>query len=748
MSFLARQTPGMGIHVEGWVVEGAASGGVVLYHGTPPDSHALTWIEGLVAPPERAATSIDPVSGTHDVSTHTFRISLTHAALAWAQGTPAAVLESAIGTVTTTLQAAAGALTAPGYAYLGDETVRLVSLDSSSSGVDTFTITRAQGGSVAGTYDRGATVYTGAPDRAKRRGRIVTLYETRDPSVAPEVIWVGAIVRTRVDQAAGVVELLCDEYLSVLARRELGRAAPALSTARLDLGPVSATGAVDVPESHAPINPTSGRAFVQIGDVVVSLDAGSRAYTTPTGTWRTYLGERGVFDGDPGPGYEVLYASRAENVTSFEGASDPWHLVSVCLCMMLSTGTGANDPAFGTYDVLGRAWGLGVPVSRIDGASWEAAISSTPGLVIDQIHGGFGGEVFRAWEWIKESLRVAGFFVARTLEGKLSCVRYGPPRTEDLGAILSSGASAFVLPGEVTIEGREETAIGMVSGELGASPWGGPATIEVREPAVESLQRLEADAGYELASGARPQAFRLPWLARTSRARAERLLWQRYADRKSAPPELVCTLTRAHPDTGAAEAGGTLPAPGSYLRLYGASRWRLVGADGADVDINAAGLVAIVQLVAVDLDYRRETAPARVVLWGYARETLGRRIAPAAVSVSAAGAVLTVSELVDASGFSGFSDGDELVLTDVHGRRVDSVLYTLSGYVAGSMTLTPNPPNASGLYVRLADVDDYDNAGWSGATLVSAPGDKRQWAYVSDADARLGAGDDQGDVWS
>ena len=736
MAWRREQRAGMGIHIEGVFTSSSVEDGVVYHYGHAPLLSGFTWTEGLLEPPATVAHSVDPYTGVHDISSHTFRIALSLAPEVWAQGVEVGALTAAL---TTNLEIAAGTLTAGDIIYIGDETLEVTSLGSTANGVDTWNVGRGRGLSAEGTYAAGAVVYRGGLPRSRRRGRLVTLYEHRDPSETPVAIWTGAIVATRLHKLASYIELVCDEYLSVLARKKLNRQAAALDARGLSLGAFGATGIVTLPQGHTPSVQGASRAYVQIEDVVVSLDTGAGTYTTPTGSWRRYLGEAGTWTEDPAgvSAWEVLYANTREQVTSFEGIDDPWNPVAVCLALLLSTGQGTNNLSGRTSDVLARRWGVGVPVSRLDGDAWEAAIAATADITLEQFYAGFDGAEFDAWGWIRETLRALGYFLAPDLQGDIGPRRYGPPTVNELAAIVA-GDSTWLYPEEVLLDLQEERAIGLVSASVGETPWGGASTIEYLEQRIESPTRLEADAGLVLANNASPQAFSVPWLYRSSVDRADRLMWERFADRQNAPVMVTCTVSRNHPQTPPATVAGALPALGSYVRIFTDTLFEMVGADGTDQTLE--GLAAIGQVLSVDLDYATETAQVGLALWGYLRPDLGRLIAPGAVTVSASGADLTIVETGDA-----ITAGDELVLTDEHDRPHDGVLYTCSGKAGSVLTLTPNPPNVAGLYVRLADLDDYDNATWTGAAL--AP-DGRRFAFVADASGLLGAADGAGDRWS
>jgi hypothetical protein len=738
MAWRREQLAGMGLHIEGILTSTSEPEGIAYRYGHAPDSSDFSWVEGLLEVPAQVAHSVDPYTGVHDISSHTFRLALQHAPELWAQGEVVATLAADL--TSGQMQVAAGVLSEGDIVYIGDETMQVGALASTANGIDTWGVFQGRARSGIGDYVAGAAVYRGGLPRSRRRGRLVTLYELRDTGENEVAIWTGAIVATRLHQLAGYIELICDEYLSVLARRQLNRKAQALDVAGLSLGPFSATGVVALPAGHTPAVPGAARAYVQIEDVVVSLDVGAGSYSTPTGTWRRYLGEAGTWTEDPAgvSAWEVLYANAREGVTSFEDIDDPWNPVAVCLALVLSTGRGNNDPISGrTSDVLARRWGLAVPVSRIDEDAWEAAIAQTADIEIEQFYAGFDGAEFDAWSWIRETLRALGYFLAPSLTGDIGPRRYGPPTVDDLAAIVG-GDSAWLYPEEVLLDMQEERAIGLVSASVGETPWGGASTLEYIEPYIESPTRVEADAGLVLANQASPQTFRVPWLYRSSVDRADRLMWERFADRRDAPVMATCTVSREHPQTAPAPSAGALPALGAYVRLYTDDLFEMLGADGTDQALS--GLAAIGQVLSVDLDYQAETATVGLALWGYLRPDLGRLIAPGAVTVSASGADLTVVETGDA-----ITAGDELVLTDEHDREHDGVLYTCTARVGSVLTLSPSPPNVAGLYVRLADVDDYDNATWTGAAL--AP-DGRRWAYVADASGLLGAGDDAGDRWS
>jgi hypothetical protein len=623
--------------------------------------------------------------------------------------------------------------------WMGNETVLVDSIVSSSGTEYTLSVTRGVAGSTGELHSEGRAVYLdGPPSMALRK---VELVEKHVDTGVETTVWRGLLRDVSTDGQQTEIQLDCAELLSVLWGSKGGVKNP-LSDFDLRIRPNGTLfGSCSYEAGWEPPGDTPTSVHVRLNESVYQGNLvnqlGRITFQGQSPRWGTEaLGEAG----------DVLAIEDAHvvlNKSDFEGAygvtvgSDGvYHPVSLALALLLSTGDGSNnleDPDSGstrTFDVLNRSWGLGIPASLIDAESWLRIIDEQPALSVDRVPLAFEDGTFE---------------FKRTVLGRLLAPLELIPVVDNDGLLalrelesfdVETPTSAVTLnPTRIRLDRRLRDRTGTVKAQVGGSyPDEDPDIIikqgltGFRSDTRSNQNPTEIDFGfYNKDRADRPgDVLEAYFDSRLERAQDN-------------PPILACELPKS-------SGNQTLPSLLQWVELEGGPETGVIGPDGERVSMSSLGFKAVGLLVGRTLDFRTGDVECRVLLSNWHLSNQPRLIAPAARLESSGGITNThdvsvSDEYLAADDTIGFSSGDNVRLTNEHGRPhfADPGGLTISSVDDDAARLVFSSsfevPASGTCYVQLAHFDQY----------TPSP---RLWAYLADTTGKLGSGDDDADIYT
>jgi hypothetical protein len=621
---------------------------------------------------------------------------------------------------------------------MGNETIKVDSIVSSSGTEYTLSVTRGVAGSTGEPHSEGRAVYLdGPPSMALRK---VELVEKHVDTGAETIVWRGLLRGVSTDAQQTEIQLDCAELLSVLWGSKGGVKNP-LSDFDLRIRPNGTLfGSCAYEDGWEPPGDTPTSVHVRLNDSVyqgsLANQSGRITFQGQSSRWNTEaLGEAG----------DVLAIEDAHvvlNKADFEGAygvtvgSDGvYHPVSLALALLLSTGDGSNnleDPDSGatrTFDILNRSWGLGIPASLIDAESWLRIIDEQPALSVDRVPLAFEDATFE---------------FKRTVLGRLLAPLELIPVVDNDGLLalrelesfdVQTPTSAVTLnPTRIRLDRRLRDRSGKVKGTVaGSFPDEDPDTV-----IKIGFDGFRADTRANQTPTAIDFAFYDKPSAESRGAFFDTYIESRLERARDNPPVLACEVPKA-------SGNQALPSLLQWVELRGGPETGVIGPDGERGSMSSLGFKAVGLLVGRTLDFKTGDVECRVLLSNWHLSNQPRLIAPTARLESSGGTTNTHSvsssdEYLAADGKIGLSSGDNVRLVNQHGRPhvADPGGLTVSGVNEGAGTLVFSSsfdvPSSGECYAVLADYDDYTP-------------DPRLWAYLADAAGELGATNDSGDIY-
>jgi hypothetical protein len=716
--------------------------------GTDETQWDINYRSGLLTEiPASLDASVDLQTGEFDLGAVSFATS----AKPWAnrmlladwraQGTAASLVDSGgISDVDNqwTVDSPTQSIAAGDVLWMGNETIKVDSIVSSSGTEYTLSVTRGVAGSTGEPHSEGRAVYLdGPPSMALRK---VELVEKHVDTGAETIVWRGLLRGVSTDAQQTEIQLDCAELLSVLWGSKGGVKNP-LSDFDLRIRPNGTLfGSCAYEDGWEPPGDTPTSVHVRLNDSVyqgsLANQSGRITFQGQSSRWNTEaLGEAG----------DVLAIEDAHvvlNKADFEGAygvtvgSDGvYHPVSLALALLLSTGDGSNnleDPDSGatrTFDILNRSWGLGIPASLIDAESWLRIIDEQPALSVDRVPLAFEDATFE---------------FKRTVLGRLLAPLELIPVVDNDGLLalrelesfdVQTPTSAVTLnPTRIRLDRRLRDRSGKVKGTVaGSFPDEDPDTV-----IKIGFDGFRADTRANQTPTAIDFAFYDKPSAESRGAFFDTYIESRLERARDNPPVLACEVPKA-------SGNQALPSLLQWVELRGGPETGVIGPDGERGSMSSLGFKAVGLLVGRTLDFKTGDVECRVLLSNWHLSNQPRLIAPTARLESSGGTTNTHSvsssdEYLAADGKIGLSSGDNVRLVNQHGRPhvADPGGLTVSGVNEGAGTLVFSSsfdvPSSGECYAVLADYDDYTP-------------DPRLWAYLADAAGELGATNDSGDIY-
>lgn len=632
--------------------------------------------------------------------------------------------------------------------WVGDEAI-LLGTWSSSSG--TFTgCTRGYYSTIASAQAQGMNIYRRNPRRETRRVVIVE-YDHEAGTATPR--WQGWVDDFDADSpviTVDTVELLAPLKQAVVNRgdpRAIRRAGPAS---------ISQSGVLRAQLSMPDDQPWGRRvnkvatshwlAIQSVGAVWAlkwsSTDQNADAIdvdgTLPSGS-RPRLGSVHDLE-NGGPRFEVFFVDRVGDSSNSTAATrrsstrdlgSPFHQIEISMALLTSTGgpVGAN----GAYDVLGRHWGLGLPIALFDTAFIAAEVARTLGVVVDQMVLGWDGKPVQVWEVVK-SLCVSGaFFPGRDSQGR---IRFARMR---MATIADSCNSTAVSPIPYTLRWKpsEGEGVDQLRGTIGKLPWNDGQPYEANVLGDTELLESPSSIRAGLFSETRSTTLDLPYLTPISDEGEAGEVVVRTAFQGQGIPMVSIRVHSGTIGTGdVVEIGDPkletpwfVDANGQPATPDGSAKW-------------------FGQVVGIDPDLGERTAVITLLMTNYYINAFARFRAPSGQvsthSVAGKTITFTASTFGELNSAQAFSVGDKVELWRPDGRRrsgtkasPDVREITAIGTTTITLDTFFDAEPTAGDIVRLAHldtVDGYPVAGHSGV-VVSGQAVPCDLAYVYAADA-------------
>lgn len=461
----------VGFAIEGLGLDSSFSDGVCLYASNlgPPSSSATDyeWVSGLIAPPESVETSVNPFTGDWQVSSFTFEVSASArmaSLLMHEQVLPSGATDATLGAGVNTIPYPVSGLDGE-VIWIKDEAVKLGTYSSGEYPGSS----RGHWGTTPTSGAAGLSVYEDATPYLE--GRVVSLVEHDLDTGTERIRWRGLLRDVSMDGARVIVE--CEEILGALSRVQLNADSPNLrNDVFFRTGPDGIIAALYLTgdyDSRALVSTTD--TYFQVGEVVVLARNRTR------GQW--VGGVRASDELEPGDIDEIY---EIVTLDTFGALPEPTHPIAIAYSLLTSTGTGTG----GSYDILQDPWALGL--DYIDTAAFETAIGDAPGLSIDQLYLGWGGEAVDVLQVVQEKLlRPFGYFLTITVDGDLGLGRLRLLDVRDEAA-LSTNEVTFYADGPLVMRRAFGSASTQVVAEVGGTPFREPVRVTVRD-GTKSVRR-------------------------------------------------------------------------------------------------------------------------------------------------------------------------------------------------------------------------------------------------------------------
>lgn len=369
----------------------------------------------------------------------------------------------------------------------------------------------------------------------------------------------------------------------------------------------------------------------------------------------------------------------------------PYHPVAIAMALLCSDDSPTVDGA--NYNVLGGAWGGGLPIEWFDRARIDALILDTSHIKIDVLVLGWDGEEVSPWEFSKELFRLYGFFWGRSEEGKILVSRYREATISD----FTAAPKITVYPPMLKMRSAHSETIETISGTIGALPWSDGVSYSVQSTAAFK-DNNSARAGF--LSQARESSLNIP--TKIDPIEVIEALGSIGDARQQNTPRF-----KFRAEAGEYHHGQFIVIKNPAILVD----W-FVDNEGIVSDVtNSPSFIGLV--VGINELTKEPAVELEVMLTNHSTGELRRLRAPSAVVISASGATLTIesSEFTTTGDGLEFVVGDKVELHDGRGARRAGVgvqVRTVSAIAAGSLTLntafttTPN----FGDVIRLAHLSD------------------------------------------
>ena len=773
----------LGIRIQGIpYLSSYKSEGALFHYGYDPSSLATGYgyERALTEIPASLDESVDLETGRLDVSAFSFALSATESVCkrvlgnAGLQGEPDAEISAEVTTdAQTSIEIKSSEVIAAGnYLYIRNETIYVQSSTDSSGGVYTCSVERGVAGSSAGTYGIGEGVYT-QPPFMKRRGVELVSFDLKGET-GPTTIWEGFIDGLSTNQQQTEIVISAGQEMAALIGSEGGE------TVSFSDHPLEWTsnnwieGQINFGSSEPTyVNSDTDRCNVRIGDVattagkkdgylnvnaaarfntstdvdddngsVVSEDVDSDEQVTLFCGW-----SRIARDGSVANDFEGVYG-----VSDSEAKP-----ASIALALMLSSGDGDNnlvdpsDSSTKTFDVLGRSWGLGIPADRLDAASWLRAIDQIPGS-IDRIMLGWDGS-YTFEDVILGLLVPNGFYPVPVEGGKTGLVHRSTYQIDDAASLAANSSYVTLNPTKIPLDYRLDNYSSTLKATIGGHDAGeDPDRIKVVNTSGFQSDQMAGQSPHEVTHKYRDKM--------DARGNSGGLYVELSTDlerRKDNPPILTCEVPLE-------SVGGSEKLPGllNWVKLKGGPRDGLLMPDGSRKKPDEEEITFVGLLIGRTVDNKTNDVECRVLLSNWNLGGVPRLVAPSAKinSYSSGANSIEISQtLPDRDGLSGFLAGDDLKIVTSDGRQWygDNGNLSVLGVDDSGGTWTLVLSNTMGeaitfsddLYIVLKDVDSYSNSGWAGSSVYDDPNvSNRLYAFLADADGKLGSSNQDADIYS
>lgn len=761
------------IHVEG-LSEGGGnvidfSSGTLFHFGAPvPD--ALTrhkWIEALTEVPLNIDDRVDILASTYDVSDLTFSLAMTPEVrrLFFAEADPVGVVAQVNSSAEIEVETGAS-FEVTDTIYIGNETLWVSEVTVLSPTRVQLGVVGGYAGSLPGTIAVGAQVYVDPP---YHRPRTVTMYLINRDTLTVEVPWRGILQAIKTSR--GQTECLVKAFSvqAALRDREGMQNSPKFRITKGDLewtpggnlkGRIRGASNAGFVEADF-INPGSPSKILSVGDGAALFTLTGNDLVSNTGLTVARSEDSGVVEEDEDI-FEIFAVWQGVTSSCTGCYGDPYDFVAVLLCLMLSTGKGANNPVIGpdtfNFDILAGRAGLGIPWNLFNVQTFLDILDQRSHRVTQLTLGVEGPWSFQ--DAIIKGLRQQGLYLGRDEEGLIALYELRTWTLDDMTRIMNAGYHAILSPG-VDMDRRIERRVPVVNANVGRTAWDDKPDF-VRLP-ILSGDRRDVDTIAQTGEVFEMDHYRKSQ-APVSRDRERVLDFLRIqaAFRRDMPPVVQCELPEEH-SILLGGSPGRVPGVGEWVRLRRApfDESLLVGPDGELIDPNSTTIVFIGRLVRRTLDMRTGDVRGEVELFNWMSGDISPRLVAPSARIISVGFSATVDFTVDGQDFrskfadSGLSVGDELRLVDPEGDAD----YRDTNLVVSSITEAANPiihcsgSLAAGTYtdfrLTLADPDAYDNSTWDGAQYFDPSFSYRRYAYLADAAGRVGdTRDDPADYYN
>lgn len=766
------------MHVEGlaWGDSGDSNG--VLWHigaAVPSVLANYYWEECLVEIPASIDESLDALLSEYEVSDAQFALTMTESVrkLLFVEPQSIGTVSGVVSPTVIQVETAVG-VTAGDFIYLNDETCRVTAVAAVSGTVLEFTVTRGWADSVEKTAVVGTSVYLTPPYHTPR---IVTLYSINRNTLALDVAWRGVLENISTNE--GQTEAFVPAVDAIAAIRD----SPAMVNMpgfRFTPGTLrwtqfnNVTGGIRGADNNGFsdaewVNPNYSNKAVLIDDtclIMYLIDGDLQSL------YGQVLGSNGDHEAgeDVDSGVvvrEILAVNRQKSFSTFFGVyGSKYNVGSIVLALMLSTGTGENNPEdpdnpgfFLDFDILGARVGLGMPARLFDMASWKQVIDRNVHDV-DNMYLGVDGPWSYSETIVDRLLRAYGLFISRDRAGLIGLYELSTWTLDDMVNVMTNRHHTILHPG-LPLDRQLKKRVPSVVATVGGTPFDDDPDL-LKQKVFEGDRRdlatfSQGGEQFDLEFRAKSNT---PGARARDRQRILSFLQLQAVIRRDYPPRVKFSAPDTHQVPTLTVGGGVIPGVGQWVRLrrddYDVVRF--VGPEGDRIDANDTSILFIGRIVRRTLNLATGDVSGEVDLYNWASgDVTPRKVAPAAQIISTAiggGITFTVgATYLDRFGTRGFSVGDEVVLVDAErsphfldpGNLVVAAVTPTTVVCSGSLsTLIGN----EGTMIRLANPDIYDNSTWNGAQYFTAEFAYRQFAYLADVSDTVGSSLDRADTYS
>lgn len=734
----------IGFAIEGLGLDSTVTNGTVFCWG----QHTATvsnydFAYCLTRPPQSVDTSVNPYTG--DWSTSAFTVEMDYsdriASALMRDGQILGRLTSAISAAATTVPFDDGTDRAGDVVWLGDEAILLGTYDS---GNNQYTgCTRGYWSTTAEVQAVDTAVFDHVPYWDTR---LVRLIEHDVDGATILTRWRGIIRNIETSDDGTRIRVYTEEILASLASARVNKDAINLAnkgTAISETGGI--TGALSrvkgrVIADALPADPC----FVQYGDGVVETSVNGGGYINNLDS-RNYLLDSAPPPGSPGAVercYEVFLVDRIGGKASTSGLTYPYHPLSIALALLTSTGNEDN----GTYDILGKNWGLGIDF--LSWSEWTSELSATSEYAIDHLVLGWDGEEVDVLGVVQDKLlRPFGWFLSITDDGLIGLGRLRLLSVGDIDGASSNTVAPYYPDGPLKLSRAFRDTTGEIEAEVGTLPFRDGVKIAIREPSRSSRRGLLGNSRKHKVD---LSVFRADSIQNVGRQGADEevsALVSSLQLQLDVAPRLMIRVTDNTFDSLDYDLGAIV----QLSELGGEKAW-LVAPDGTRVEDSSLTEARYHgMIIGRRWDTGNHTYDLTLLLVSYYRGDYIRERAPSCVIESYTSGDQFTCDTGDL-GYSQsvdklFKVGDEIELWTRDGSKratsevVEITSFPSSTEIAYSPSLSSAP--VAGQIVRLAGSTQYTN----GTAYYTS--DARPFTYLADTDETIdeGASDDEADIY-